>query len=95
MSIEGILLKKFSALAQTNINFTTPSRQRNAVFHSFLSDDSKKHSGTTTSHSNRLIALLKEKIILTTYLSTIWENTDGFSEQYICAFFTVIYVSYV
>ena len=28
--------------------------------------------------------MLKEKKLLTTSLSTIWENTDGCAEQYIC-----------
>ena len=35
VSIEGILLGHFSVLPQTNINSTTPSRQRHAVFHYF------------------------------------------------------------
>ena len=35
MSIEGIALENFSALPQTNINPTTLSRQRHAVFHYF------------------------------------------------------------
>ena len=41
VSIEGILLEHFIELPKTYINSTTPSRQRHAVFHSFLSDDSK------------------------------------------------------
>ena len=36
MSIEGIELEQFSAVPHTNINSTTPSCQRHAVFHSFL-----------------------------------------------------------
>ena len=51
----------------------------------YLSDDIKKNAPTTTTHRNNLIALLKEKKILTTSLSTIRESTDGCSEQYICA----------
>ena len=35
MSIEGIALEHFSALQKTDINLTTPSLQRHAVFHSF------------------------------------------------------------
>ena len=34
--IEGISLEMFIALPKTDINSTTPSRQRHAVFHSFL-----------------------------------------------------------
>ena len=51
----------------------------------FLSDDSKQDAATTTAHSKRLISLLKNKQVLKTSLSTIWENTDGCAEQYICA----------
>ena len=53
--------------------------------HSFLSDDSKQDAATTTARRKRLISLLKNKQVLTTSLSTIWGNTDGCAEQYICA----------
>ena len=36
-------------------------------------------------HSKRFISLIKNKQLLTTPLSTIWENTDGCAEQQICA----------
>ena len=54
------------------------------MFHSFPPDDSKQDADTNTAHRNHLIELLKEKI-LTSSLSTIWENTYGYEEQYICA----------
>ena len=78
-------MEHFSAAPQADINSTTPSRPRHAVFHYFLSDDSKEDAATTTAHSKRLISLLKNKQVLTTPLSTLWENTDGCAEQYICA----------
>ena len=53
-------------------------------FTHFLSDDSKQDAYNTTAHSKRLISLLKNKILLTTSLSTIWENTYGCAEQYRC-----------
>ena len=59
MSIEGITLENFSGLTKADINSTTPSRQRHAEFHSFLSDDSKQDAATTNAHSKRLILLLK------------------------------------
>ena len=43
----------------------------------FLSDDSKQDAATNTAHRKRFIELLKEKKVLTSTLSTIWENTDG------------------
>ena len=77
MSIEVIALEHFSIVPKTDINSTTPLRQRHAVFHSFLSDDRKQVDATTTVHIKRLISFLKEKNLLTESLSTIWENTDG------------------
>ena len=85
MSIEGITLEHFSAAPQADINSFTLPRPRHAVFHYFLSDDSKQDAATTTAHSKRLISLLKNEKVLKTSLSTIWENTDGCAEQYRCA----------
>ena len=65
MYIEVITLENFSALPQTEINSSTKSCPRHAVFQSFLYDYSKHDSDTTTSHSKRLIELLKEIQILT------------------------------
>ena len=85
VSIEDIALENFSAAPQADIKSSTLSRPRHAVFHSFLSGDSKQDAATTTVHSKRLISFLKNKQVLTTSLSTIWENTDGCAEQYRCA----------
>ena len=84
MSIEGIALEHFSALPKADINSNTQSRQLHAVFHSFLSDNIKQDTATTTAHSKLFISLIKDKKVLTTYFSIIWENTDDYSEQYIC-----------
>ena len=75
-------MEHFSAAPQADINSTTPSRPRHALFNSFLSDESKQDADTTTAHSKQLISLLKEKQVLTTSLSPMWENTDGCAEQY-------------
>ena len=85
MSIEGIALENFSAAKKSDINSSSLTCPRRAVFHSFLSDDSKQDAATTTAQSKRLIPLLKNKQVLSTSLSTIWEKTDGCDEQYICA----------
>ena len=69
---------------QADINSSSLTCPRRAVFHYFLSDDSKQDAATTTAHSKRLISLLKNKQVLTTSLSTIWENPDGYDEQYRC-----------
>ena len=82
VSIECIVLEHFSALPQTDINSSTKPCPRHAVFHSFLSDDSKQYADTTTSHNNRLIELFKKKLM--SALRTIWGKTDGCAEQYRC-----------
>ena len=76
VSIEGITLEHFSASPQADINSSSLPCPRRALFHSFLSDDSKQDSATTTAHSKRLVSLLNNKQVLTTSLSTIWEKTD-------------------
>ena len=85
VSIEVIALEHFSAAPKADIKSSTLSRQRHAVFHSFLSDDRKQYAATTTAHSKRLILLPKNKKVLTTSLSKIWENTDGCAEKCRCA----------
>ena len=85
MSIEDIALEHFSAAPKADIISSKLSRQRHAVFHSFLSDNSKQDSSTTTAHIKKLISLLKNKNISTTSLSKIRENTDGCAEKYRCA----------
>ena len=76
MSIEGIALEHFSAAPQADINSSTLSRPRHAVFHSFLSDY-RKQDAATIAHRKLLISLLKKKRVLPTSLSKIWGNTDG------------------
>ena len=89
MSIEGVLLEHFSALPKSDINSTKKSCQRHSVFHLVLSHEKKQDSATTNAHSNFLLRCLKIKI-LTTYLSTIWGNTDSCAEKYKCA--SVLYL---
>ena len=78
-------MENFSALPKADIKSTTPSRQRHAVFHYFLSEDSKQDSATITTHINSFISLIKDKTLLTTSMSTIWGNTYYSTEQYRCA----------
>ena len=61
VSIEGIAFEHFISAPQTDINSSTLSRPRHAVFHYFLSDDSKQDAATTTAHSKLLILLFKNK----------------------------------
>ena len=54
--MEGIALEHFNTLPPTDINESTKSCPRHAVFHSFLSDDTKQDSATTIAHRKCLIA---------------------------------------
>ena len=96
--IGSITLEHVSALPKADMNSTAPSRQRHAVFRSLLSDNIKQDSAITTSHCKHSISFLKEKKILATSFSTIWENTDGCDEQYRYAsalyLMSVMYQSY-
>ena len=51
VSIEGIALEHFCAAPQVDIHSSSFSRPRHAVFHSFLSDDSKQDAATTSAYS--------------------------------------------
>ena len=51
----------------------------------FFPDYSKQDAATFGAHSKRLIDPLKEKKLLTSTLSKIWEDTDGFAVQYMSA----------
>ena len=78
-------MEHLSALPQTEINSSTKICPRHTVFHYFLSDDIKQDADTYTAHRKLLIGLLTEQKLLTSTLSTIWENTDGCAEQNRCA----------
>ena len=49
--IEDIALEHFSAAPQADINSSTLSRPRHAVFHYFLSDNRKQDAAATTVHN--------------------------------------------
>ena len=61
MSIEGIKLENFSPLQQTEINSSTKSYPRHAVFHYYFYDDIKQDSATNNTHRKRSIEMLEEK----------------------------------
>ena len=71
MSIEGIVLEKLSALPHKEMKSFTKACLRHAVFHSFLSDDSKQYVATTTKYRIVLTELLKEQKVLTSTSITI------------------------
>ena len=84
MSIEGIILERFSALPPKEIKSPTKACTHHAVINDLFSDDNKQYSANTTAHIKRLIEMLEKKVLKST-LGTIWKNTDGCAEQYRCA----------
>ena len=79
-------MEHLSEVPKVDIKSSAISCLRHAVFlFSFLSDNSKQDAATNIAHRKRLISLLKNKKVLTTSLSKIWENTDGCAKQYRCA----------
>ena len=85
MSIEGIALEHFSRLPKIDTNSTTPSHQRHAVFHSFLSDNSKQDAATITACRKRFISFLKEEKIINNIIEYNMGKNYGCAEKYICA----------
>ena len=81
----GYLIGTFKCITKGWYKFNYTITSTSCSVSLFLSDNRKHDAATTTEHSNHLIALLTDKKVLTTYLSKIWENTDGCAEQYICA----------
>ena len=65
-------MEYFSEPTHTEIEGTPQARKSHAVFHSFLSDDSKQDSATTTAHRKHIIKLLKQRNIMPNTLSSIW-----------------------
>ena len=60
--IEEIDLEHFSNTDQVTLIFNTHSCTRHAVFHSFLSDNSKQYVAQKYAHRKQIIDLLKTKI---------------------------------
>ena len=50
----------------------------------FLSDASNKYASTTAAHSKWIIELLKNRELIVTDISTIWDHLDGCDDQYRC-----------
>ena len=60
------------------------------MFQSFLYDGIKQYAETATSHSKRIIGLLKQYNIISCKLIKIWGNKYGCAEHYRCA--TALYL---
>ena len=60
MSIEGADLEHFSSTDQETSSSYLHILIRHAMFHSFLSDNSKQEANTTSAYSKRIIERLKK-----------------------------------
>ena len=85
MSIEGNVSEQFSGLPKNGINASTESFQCHAMFHYFLSDDSKQYAATNTAQIKRLIELFKKQKFCRPHYVQYGKNTDGCAEQYRCS----------
>ena len=87
VSIETIDLEHFSA---SHHSIPLLASDHVTCQEVFWSDNSKQDVATTSGHSKWIIELLQNITVFFFGTSTIWENTDGFSEQYHCT--TTIYL---
>ena len=85
LSIEGIDLEHFITIDPKKPSSSFHILTRYSVFHSFLSDNRKPDAATTAEHRKLIIGLLKKNECVGSGHSTIWENSYGFDEHYICA----------
>ena len=77
--IEDIELEHFITLQQTGTLLSSGNFLRNAVFHSFFTDDSKHNAVTTVAYCKHFIEMLTDNVFID--ISTIWENNSGCSDQ--------------
>ena len=81
ISIEGIALEQFKTELVDVIADETNDDSIQAVFYSFLSDESAQDGATTATHTRQLVQKLLDAGIMNSGLSTLWETTDGCAEQ--------------
>ena len=56
-----------------------------AQFHSNLFDESDQDTITTATHIRIIFQFILTKQIITPFLKTMWDHTDGCSNQYSCS----------
>ena len=81
--IEGIALEHFSETDQEKYSYSLHICTSHAMFHSFLSYNSKQDAATTAAHRKKSFICWKKKV-LGSGLSNIWDNTYDCADNYIC-----------
>ena len=84
ITIHGFSLERFSASYHPSPFLALDHVSIQVVFQNFFSNDIKQDVATTAEHIIRIIELFKNRTVLFSDMSTIWENTDGFEDQYLC-----------
>ena len=74
-------MEHFSAPTNTEAPTTPQSRTHHAMFPYLFPDDIQQDTATTTVHRKCIIELLNQRNVLSSKISTIWENTDGCAEH--------------
>jgi hypothetical protein len=80
LSMEGLAMEYIDASSILN-----EQKSLKGQFHSFLSDDSDQGAATTAAHTEKFLKLLLDSNRIEREQSTIMEDTDGCSKQYISA----------
>ena len=90
VSIEDILLERFSDTHQETYSYSVQSCTRHALFHSFISDNRKRYAATTAAHIKRTIDILNNSKYLGARQSSIQGNKYVYADHYRCA--TALYL---
>ena len=53
-------------------------------FHSHLSDKSDQYDSTTATHLCIILHIILTKKMISLFLTTLWDHTDGCANQYPC-----------
>ena len=72
-------------VAFDHFNKFKPSTIPMAQFHYHLSDESDQDASTTATHLCIILKFLLTEKMISPYLTTMWDHTDGCSKQYHCA----------
>ena len=79
------LLKEFpyntSVIHNIQFQLASYNVSHHVVFHYIMSDASKHDDSTTDAHIKHIVELFQNIIVLFANMSTIWDNTDGCTEQ--------------
>ena len=76
--MEGIYVKYFPTSIDTGNN------EEKYEFHSYISYDNEQDSCDSHAHMVHLLLFLESGIFVSG-MSTVWEDTDGCSKEYMCA----------